>query len=42
MFDGPKSYYVGMGLGNPAYIFGDGVAIVSELHAGLLWVVEGD
>lgn len=42
MFDEPKSYYIGMGLGNPAYVFFDGVVIISKAHAGLLWVVEAD
>lgn len=42
MFDEPKSYYIGMGLGNQEYVFCEGVAIVSTARAGLLWVVEGD
>jgi hypothetical protein len=42
LFDGPKSYYIGMGLGNRQHVFLHGVAIISRSRAGVLWVVESD
>jgi hypothetical protein len=42
LFETPKTYYAGMSLGNHAYVFQEGIAIVSSSRAGLLWVVESD
>jgi len=42
LLEEPKSYYIGMGFGNPEYVFSEGVAIISPTRAGLLWVVEDD
>jgi hypothetical protein len=42
LFDEPKQYFVGLGLGNPEYTFSEGAGIISRNLAGVLVVVEGD
>lgn len=42
MFGQPKTYYVGLGLGDPEHVFSGGVVIIASDLAGCLWVVESD
>jgi hypothetical protein len=42
LFEEPRRYFVGMGLGDQRYSSQQGAAIVSAARAGLLWVVESD
>ena len=39
---GPKRYYSGMGLGDPAYVFQPGVVALGHGRAGFLGIVEDD
>lgn len=41
-FEGPLSFYSGLGPGERNHVFQHGVAVVSKQRAGLLWVVESD
>lgn len=41
-FDLPRRDYVRMGLGDPAYVFQQGVVILTPRLVGILWVVEDD
>jgi hypothetical protein len=42
LFPEPRTYYVGMGFGDPKFVFQHGAAIVAGDLAGLVWVVESD
>lgn len=42
LFTGPRKYFARLGLGNQDYAFQHGIAILSQDHGGLLWIVEGD
>jgi hypothetical protein len=41
-FPPPRCYYQQLGLGDTAYAYLHGVAVVSQEQAGVLWVVESD
>lgn len=42
LFADSRRYYMSMGLGDPAYVFLRGVAIVDNDKAGIISIVEGD
>jgi hypothetical protein len=42
LFEEPKQYYMRLGLGDPAHVFSNGIAILSRARAGTLVVVESD
>lgn len=42
LFSKKKKYYMGMGLGKPEYVFQQGIAIVDNKKAGIIWIVEND
>lgn len=42
LFDEPRSYYTGMGFGDPEQVLVYGVSIISRTRAGLLWIAESD
>ena len=35
-------FYIGLGIGDPRYVFMYGVLVVADERAGILWIVESD